>query len=253
MKISSATPAWVLTSGAFFFKYRNALFPTVILVVALGMRPAVFLNHPALDHWLGGFGFYLALLGEAIRFTTIAFEYIERGGKNRQVWASRLVQGGVYGLSRNPMYVGNLCIAIGMCLIAHVPLAFITIIPLFFYIYFAIVVTEEAFLRQKFGEEFTDYCRRVPRFLPHFMGFPASFEGMRYNWKRALRQDLSTLTGVMVGFVFFPVWRRFWLEGIEGLKALLPAAVYAAIGIGLFFWVIYTLKKARKLEFAWEN
>ena len=238
---------WFIASGDFFFKYRNALFPAVILTVTLGMRPQVLWNDFALDHRLGLWGIFAAVLGELIRLTTIGFEYIERGGKNKQVWASRLVQGGVYGLSRNPMYVGNMLIVIGMCLIARAPVAYITIVPLFFYIYATIVATEENFLRGKFGKEFEEYCRQVPAFIPHFQGFPKSFEDMRYNWKRALRQDLSTLVGVLLGLALFPVWRVLWFYGFDGLKLHLFRTAGLSAGILLFYGTVFSLKKSHKL------
>ncbi len=238
---------WLIASGDFFFKYRNALFPTVILAVTLGMRPQVLWNDLALDRRLGLLGIFTAVLGELIRLTTIGFEYIERGGKNKQVWASRLVQGGVYGLSRNPMYVGNILIVIGMCLIARAPMAYVTIIPLFFYIYAAIVATEENFLRGKFGKEFEEYCRHVPAFIPNFHGFPKSFEDMRYNWKRALRQDLSTLVGVLFGLALFPVWRMLWFYGFDGLKLHLLKTLGLSAAILLFYGTVFSLKKSHKL------
>ena len=240
--------SWLIASGDLLFKYRNALFPAVIIAVALGMRPRVLFGDPALDGWLGTAGVVSALLGEMIRLTTIGFEYIERGGKNRQVWASRLVQGGVYGLSRNPMYVGNVLIVIGMCLIARAPLSYVTIIPLFFYIYLAIVATEERFLRSKFSDEFEAYCRRVPRFLPSFKGFPASFKGMRYNWRRAIRQDLSTLIGVALGLALFPLWRRLWLGGQGAWRIVLPEAVMRLAAILACYGVLYVMKRRHLLH-----
>ena len=240
--------SWLIVSDNFFFKYRNALFPAVILIVFLGMRPAALFGDAAMDRWLGRIGMVVAVVGELIRLTTIGFEYIDRGGKHRQVWASRLVQGGVYGLTRNPMYVGNLLIVSGMCLIARAPLSYVTIIPLFFYIYWAIVLTEEHFLRGKFGEEFEEYCRRVPRFLPSFEGFPRSFAGLRYNWKRPIRQDLSTFTGVALGLALFPLWRRLWLGGQGAWRIVVPQATVRLAVILACYGVLHTLKRQRVLE-----
>lgn len=243
----AAAPRWLIVSGDFFFKYRNALFPAVILMLTLGMRPRVLWDDYALDLRLGMLGIFAAVLGELIRLATIGFEYIERGGKNKQVWASRLVQGGVYGISRNPMYVGNMLIVVGMCLIARAPAAYISLVPLFLYVYAAIVATEENFLRGKFGGEFETYCRQTPRFIPNFKGFPKSFEGMRYNWKRALRQDLSTLVGVLFGLALFPAWRVLWFYGFDGLKVHLIRTLGLAAAILLFYGYVFSLKKSHKL------
>ena len=243
-----SSPGWLIACGEFFFRYRNALFPAVILLVTVGMRPAVLFHDPVLDQRLGWMGMALATLGEAVRFTTIGFEYIERGGKNRKVWASRLVQRGVYGLSRNPMYAANLLIVLGVCLLFRAPPAFLTVVPAFVFIYRAITAAEERFLREKFGREFDAYCRRVPRFLPAMRRIPEALEGIRFDWRRALRQDLSTIVGVLFGMSLLPVWRLYRLEGWQAAQPLLPRAAVSTVLILLFYVTIYVLKKLRKME-----
>ena len=93
--------------GNFFFQYRNGLFPVIFILAALTLRPSIMFNSPLADRLIGASGMIIILLGEAVRLVTIGFEYIHRGGKERRVYAGRLVQGGVFGLVRNPMYIGN--------------------------------------------------------------------------------------------------------------------------------------------------
>lgn len=92
-----------VVSGNFFFRYRNALFPLVLTIGALALRPTIMFDNLVADRILRVFGVILALLGEAVRVATIGFEYIHRGGKDGQVYAGRLVRRGVYGITRNPM------------------------------------------------------------------------------------------------------------------------------------------------------
>jgi len=76
-----------------------------------------------------------------------------------------LVERGLYRYTRNPMYVGVTAALAGEALLFHsVTMA----------IYAAVVATgfhlrvvryEERVLRQAFGAQFEDYCRRVPRWL----------------------------------------------------------------------------------------
>ena len=112
---------WNIAVGNFFFKYRNALFPAMFVLVVLTLRPGIMFGNPSLDRLLAACGAVVALAGQLVRLATIGFEYIERGGRDRRVYASRLVQGGVYGLTRNPMYVGNGLIAIGLTMAAGSP------------------------------------------------------------------------------------------------------------------------------------
>lgn len=202
-----------VAAGNFFFKYRNGLFPVTFLVFLLVMRPEIFGGRPALDRLLRITGIFIALAGELIRLSTIGFEYIERGGKEGRVYASRLVQKGVYGLTRNPMYVGNFLIAVGLVMFSGVPAAYVTVIPFFFFVYQAIIAAESEYLRKAFGAEYEAYCARVPWFLPSFRGFREAFSGTRFNLRRSIRQDLSTFTWVAMVLAALPLWRVVFLYG----------------------------------------
>lgn len=76
-----------------------------------------------------------------------------------------LVTGGVYRITRNPMYLGMALILLGTACTTGivsglaVPLLFMAIIELRY------IRPEEAMLQSIFGEEFDAYCRRVRRWL----------------------------------------------------------------------------------------
>lgn len=237
---------WNIRAGAFFFKFRNALFPVIFLLTLLFLRPHVILGDSRLDQRLMRAGFFVAVVGELLRLFTMGFGYIDRGGKNKQVAASRLVEGGVYGHSRNPMYVANMLIVTGLCMVAGSPTAYLLVIPFFLFAYQAIVCAEEDFLRRKFRAEYEKYCARVPRFLPMFRGGLGSFAGMRYNWKRAVRQDLSTICTVAVGLTLIPFWRIYFLEGGAVFqRTALHMAIRLFVVLAVYGGLLY-LKKSRR-------
>ena len=78
---------------------------------------------------------------------------------------STLVTGGVYRVTRNPMYLGmtlvllGTAITVGVFSALFVAPAFMGIIQLRF------IKGEEAMLRELFGEEFDDYCSNVRRWI----------------------------------------------------------------------------------------
>lgn len=79
--------------------------------------------------------------------------------------ASSLVRGGIYAISRNPMYLGLL-----LCLLALVlfwrNLLSLLIIPVFIlYMNEYQIKPEEEMMEQKFGKKFTDYKKEVRRWL----------------------------------------------------------------------------------------
>ena len=244
----SAPAGWNVAAGNFLFRYRDALFPTIIVFTVLVLRPRIILNTPSLDRVLMLCGAALALAGEAVRLTTIGFEYIERGGKEGKVYASKLVQGGVYALTRNPMYVGNALIAIGIAMVTGTPGAYLVLIPLFLFIYQAIVAAEEAYLRPRFGQDYDEYCAKVNRFLPSLGRVPEAFAGMRYNWKRALRQDLSTIIGLSFGLALLPFWRLMLLQGFDAAKQAAPLALLQSAVILTVYGLLYRMKKSGQLH-----
>ncbi len=78
----------------------------------------------------------------------------------------KLVVGGPYHIVRNPMYWSVAFVLLGEALVFHslalaeLAVAFFAATNLFVLFY------EEPALRRKFGAEYEEYCRRVPRWLP---------------------------------------------------------------------------------------
>jgi len=79
--------------------------------------------------------------------------------------ASSLQTGGVYAISRNPMYVGLLFVYLGItCFIGN--WWNIILLPLLIFIMQAYVIkSEEKYLERAFGDEFIVYKKRVRRWL----------------------------------------------------------------------------------------
>ena len=233
--------------GNFFFRYRNALFPVVFVLVVPFMQPRLMFNNSTLDRLLATCGALVALAGEFIRLVTIGYEYIERGGKEGKVYASHLVEGGVYALTRNPMYVGNALIAIGMTMIAGSPLVYSIVLPFFLFVYQAIVSAEEGYLRGRFGKAYDQYCARVNRFLPALHHVRGMLCGMRYDWRRAVRKELSTIAGLLIGFILLPIWRVCWLRGWAAAKAAAPRTLVLVLAVLLLYGLFVRLKRSRQL------
>jgi protein-S-isoprenylcysteine O-methyltransferase Ste14 len=178
--------------GQFLFRFRGWIFPVVVLVALVFSRPRHLLGDSALDAWMDALGVVVAVSGLAVRAVTIGYEYIVRGGRNKQVYADDLVQGGVYALTRNPMYVGNGLLILGCALIMNAPAFYLIALPVTLLAYASIIAAEEAYLREKFGAKFDAYCARVNRILPRVWGFRQATAGMRFNWRRLLVKEYNT-------------------------------------------------------------
>ena len=80
----------------------------------------------------------------------------------------RLVVTGLFRYVRNPMYVAVLSLILGQALLfgSVSLLEYGLAVWLGFFAF--VLLYEEPTLRGKFGEEYEDYCSRVPRWIPRF-------------------------------------------------------------------------------------
>lgn len=239
--------SWNIAVGNFFFRYRNALFPLVIVVASLTLRPEVILQSWIVDRVLGLAGIVIALTGQAVRLITIGFDYIHRGGKDGKVYAGRLVRGGIYNLTRNPMYLGNSLIAIGVTMLMGSPLGYLIVIPFFLFVYQAIIAAEEAYLRDKFGAEYEDYEANVNRIVPSLSRIKESFAGMRFDWRRSIKKDIGTVVGLTIGLNILPVWRSYFLYDSGTTKLAAIRAVWIVLAITIVYLVLLKMKRSKRL------
>src|SRR5690606_36395480 len=72
-------------------------------------------------------------------------------------------------------------------------------IPLFLFIYKAIILSEENFLRNKFGQTFEEYCSRVIRWGINFTGVAKTFSKMSFNARRWVLKEYNTQFVWLVG------------------------------------------------------
>jgi protein-S-isoprenylcysteine O-methyltransferase Ste14 len=178
----------------FIFLYIFLLFPSPGL-----------LNKPGLANAIG----LLSILsGMAIRTITIGLEYIERGGVNRKINASKLVTGGIYSLCRNPMYFGNLLLLFGFGIYANSSLFTLVIFPFFIFIYYSIIKAEEEFLTQKFGYEYTTYKQKVNQLIPSFRSKGSIFLNQKFNWRKVIWKEYNSLYLYFVGLLGIAVLQK---------------------------------------------
>ena len=237
----------MVSIGNFFFKYRNIVF--IFLYLALFIpSPALFKENmfgPNYYWWPLIIGLTITISGQLIRGATIGLAYIVRGGKDKKVYAENLVTEGIFNHCRNPLYVGNVLMLMGVGILSNSLIYVILFIPLFLFIYQSIILAEENFLRKKFGASFNDYCDRVNRWLINLKGIGETFHGMKFNAKRWIIKEYNTqfvwLSGIAV-ILFLKYPQLIPFEGQNRNLLLL-----GIIGIlGLIYFYIRFLKKSKK-------
>jgi len=153
------------------FKKLELLLPPFPLTIVLcgviflcaKLTPNFTLNIPSgmewgVAFWVLGFGFILpAVLSFVKAKTTVDPRKPDKSNK--------LVISGLYKLSRNPMYVGFLFLVVGTAFFyAHIG-GFIIATAFIPYMNRFQISLEEQQLTTTFGEEYTQYCQAVRRWL----------------------------------------------------------------------------------------
>lgn len=186
-----------------FFRFRGGLFIPIALLVILLARPTSF------SFWAG---LPLALLGEILRIWGVGYAGLTTRGK--EVQAPFLVTAGPYAYVKNPLYLGNLLIGAGLTLMAsggNPPviqlLLFVAVFSSYLGIYGVVVLEEEKFLQERFGEEYRRYALQVPRVIPRLSPYSPAMGS--FSWS-GLTGEKETII-LLVVFILLLVWRGGWL------------------------------------------
>lgn len=181
--------------GGVLFRNRSWL-PVPFLLVAL-LVPA----DPTIRHWATAA--VLIAIGEWVRLAGVAAAGTVTRRRSREV--QRLVNYGIFGWMRNPLYVGNFLIWMGFVVASGV-LWFLPIaIAIFAIEYYYIVRYEEGVLESIFGAEYLAYKEKTPRWFPRP---PAVKETGPHDWGEAWRSEISTFLQYIAIVVAFWIKER---------------------------------------------
>ena len=234
--------------GSVIFRVRDVLFPVVLLTVAFGTRPRIAAGDMRLDHLMDAIGALVSLTGQALRVLVIGLVYITRGGQNRQVWANALVDTGMFAHSRNPLYVANLLLFLGLAIVHNGWGMYLIVLPFFMVAYYCIVAAEEEYLRGRFGETYDDYCRRVPRWLPSLRGLSSTLRSTEFDWLKVLRKEYGTPFAWTSGLLILLVWEHVGAAGAPPLGRFELAFIIAVwIALAIAYLIVRTLKLKGRL------
>lgn len=248
--LHGATHRGLVRLGNFLFTWRNEIFPLAFLVIAAASYPGAPFGNERVDLAMDAVGLGVALAGQALRAAVIGLAYIRRGGKAKKIHADSLVQDGLFAHSRNPLYLGNMLVFLGLFLVLNSTLGYLVGVPFFLISYLSITLAEEEFLRKQFGMEYVDYCQRVNRYIPGLRGLGATMRSVSFNWKRLLRKEYgSTFTWITTALALL-LWevavRQGW--GAIGPRARIVGPIWVAVIVG--YALARYLKKSGRLTAA---
>lgn len=187
------------SAGHWLFRWRSylplVLLALVLVVVWTGPDAHARPWYPA---WLA-FCLAVGVAGLVVRALTVA--YVPAGTSGRQTngqVAEDLNTGGLYSLVRHPLYVGNFLMWLGPALYpANGWLAAVVVLVFWLY-YERIMFAEEEYLRRSYGQQYEQWARHTPAFVPRLHGWQPP--ALPFSFRTVLRRELSSFFGLVAVF-----------------------------------------------------
>jgi protein-S-isoprenylcysteine O-methyltransferase Ste14 len=145
------------------FKYRSYT-PIPFILLMLIFQNATYISLII--------GFVILLIGEFFRLWGVSYA----GSETRTtdgVGGTFLIVSGAYAYVRNPLYLGNMLMYLGVGIMSMAGFPYLQIIAaLFFFLQYSVIIKdEEGFLKSKFGSDFENYLNAVPKLIPSFVKY----------------------------------------------------------------------------------
>ncbi len=215
--------------GQVLFRFRSVTPLPVLAVLAWLLWRSRAASMPTAVVFVGPL---ISMAGQVLRFYTVSRVPEGTSGQDDVLEARVLNTKGPYARVRNPLYVGNLLLCVGLMSMARDPWVALIGLAFFFGEYFFIIRAEENFLRESFGAAFDAYVQSVPRWVPRLSA--ASTGRLReggFDWKRGLKKEHNPFAAWTLGALALLAWQSF-SRGAP-IEALWPhAAVAAAVLVG---------------------
>jgi protein-S-isoprenylcysteine O-methyltransferase Ste14 len=156
-------------------------------------------------------GISLLLIGEFIRIWAVSYAGGET--RTRKVGAPALCTSGPYAFVRNPLYVGNMLMYVGIVMIAGAVNVWLMAATtfLFFLIQYSLIVSlEEETLNTLFGQEYLNYKANVPAIFPRFSPWENPENRKPARILKTLKTEKRTLQNVFLVLVLITIRLQFF-------------------------------------------
>jgi protein-S-isoprenylcysteine O-methyltransferase Ste14 len=217
--------------GHWLFRWRSYLPLVTTVLLLFGLQH---FSYPFGSHFLDELWEVLCLVvsffGLIIRALTIGWSSNRTSGRHtaRQV-ADALNTTGMYSIVRNPLYLGNFLMVLGVVIFLRVwwiPFIYVLLFALY---YERIIFAEEMFLRRKFGKDYVEWAAKTPVFFPRLRLWKAP--ASPFSWRKVLRREYHGMIAVVVSMfvleIVSDVYSGHGLEIDTMWRIVLPVAFAA--------------------------
>src|SRR3989338_7652997 len=234
----------LVRQGEFLFRWRGYLPLLLAPLVIYGFKDFQYYRESHFyDRLLEVVCFAVALTGLAIRFLVMGYAPAETMGRNPEQ-ARVLKTAGMYSLCRNPLYLGNFFIGLGIFLFLESALILLVYVLSFWLYYERIILGEETFLLRKFGGEYARWAERTSLIIPRFAKWRKPDEP--FCWRRAVRREYRRFFAIISLMTLFEIAGDFVITG--QLKFDWEWRVIFGLGLGAYLAVRFLKHRTALLQ-----
>jgi protein-S-isoprenylcysteine O-methyltransferase Ste14 len=228
---------WV-AMGRALFRWRSYVplmltpfFMMAALEVGRSLGPARWHRTPEIV------GLTISLFGLVLRIIVVGTAPRGTSGRNtRRQKATVLNTRGIYSIMRHPLYFANGLVALGLASYTGHPWLPLVVATAAVLYYERIVAAEEAFLEERFGDDFRRWASRVPAMWPRIREFvPAE---TRFSWRRVCRAEFHAAATIGATTVVIELLKHYAERGhfvLERMSFSL-ATVSGALFVSGWVW-----------------
>ena len=228
--------------GNIFFRWRSYI--PLILIPILFLRlenlKITFSNH-LIELAYQFICLFVSFFGEFVRIITIGFVPSGTSGRNTKAQRATILNTtGTYSITRNPLYLGNYLIILGISLFSRSWEIVAINSFLFIMFYVPIVLVEENFLFGKFGDSYGEYVSKTPCFFPRVTLWNSAKS--EWSWGMVIRREYNSIFAIALSFALIAHFRLYLING----KAILGMSWLVLVGLLFFMWLIVRLLRLVK-------
>lgn len=231
-------------AGSWLFRWRSYL---PLLLIGLFFIALQDFHYPLYSHKLDQlwkmFCLLISFFGLALRMYTVGTTPKGTSGRNtKEQVAIVLNTTGIYSITRNPLYLSNFIICIGITLSLHVWWLVVMTTLIFILYYERIIFAEEKFLKDKFGDVFSNWSSLTPLCFPKFKNWKSS--SIPFSLRKAFRGEYSGFFAILASMTLLELIENKIVSGKYYLDQLWTVIFAFSLVIYL---TLRTLKKKTKL------
>lgn len=212
--------------GNFLFKHRSFTPIPLIIIVFIIFKP-VDLNEKNIVLNLAGL--FISLLGETIRIIAVGFSFTGTSGRETFLRADALNTTGIYAIVRNPLYIGNFFMFTGLVIVFSNVFAVLVFTLFLILQYYFIILSEENFLKQKYGESYETYCSQVRRILPTFKNY--KWNQNPFSLKKVIFKENDSIFNMLMMLLLVLLYKERIFSGqiFQPILYIIPGGILVTL------------------------